>query len=108
MKHKMTHISLIATMILGLSACVNVPYRMPIQQGNVIDLNRGDMIREGMSKTDVANILGTPMLQDIFHKDRWDYIYRLDEQYHRAEQERVTVWFTNGIVTKVERVKVTP
>ncbi|MBP6241902.1 MAG: outer membrane protein assembly factor BamE [Hydromonas sp.] len=108
MKQKMTRISLIAAMIFGLSACVNVPYRAPIQQGNVIEEGRAKAIQQGMSKTDVANILGTPILQNLFHKDRWDYIYLLDEQYRDAQQERVSIWFTNGIATKVEHTKVAP
>ena len=108
MKQTMTRISLIAAMIFGLSACVNVPYRAPIQQGNVIEEGRAKAIQQGMSKTDVANILGTPILQNLFHKDRWDYIYLLDEQYRDAQQERVSIWFTNGIATKVEHTKVAP
>ena len=108
MKQKMTRISLIAAMIFGLSACVNIPYRAPIQQGNVIEEGRAKAIQQGMSKTEVANILGTPMLEDLFHKDRWDYIYRLDKNYQAVQQERVTIWFSNNIATKVEHSTVAP
>ena len=108
MKQKIIRISLIATLIFGLSACVNVPYRAPIQQGNVIEANRANLITKGMSKEQIANAVGTPILQDVFHQDRWDYIYRLDEHYKGIQQERVTIWFVNGIASKVERTRLTP
>ncbi len=102
MKQKMTRISLIAAMIFGLSACVNIPYRAPIQQGNLIEAERINLIKPGMSKTQIANTIGTPVLEDLFHKDRWDYIYRLDEHYQPAQQHSLTIWFNNDIATKVE------
>jgi outer membrane protein assembly factor BamE len=108
MKQKMTRIGLIAATLLGLTACVNVPYRAPIQQGNVIEANRANLIKQGMTKTQIANIVGTPILEDVFHKDRWDYIYRLDEHYQAVQQERVTIWFSNDVATKVEHSKVAP
>lgn len=88
---------------LALSACVNFPYQAPIQQGNLIEANRLDLIRQGMSRNEIANAVGSPVLQDIFHADRWDYVYTLQKHYGEREQRRISVWFTNDVAVKVER-----
>jgi outer membrane protein assembly factor BamE len=88
---------------LVLSACVNFPYQAPIQQGNLIEESRVDLIRQGMSRNEIANAVGSPVLQDVFHRDRWDYIYTLKKHYQKHEQRRITVWFANDIAVKVER-----
>lgn len=93
----------LAAVVFGLAACVNIPYRAPIQQGNVIDAKRMPLIRVGMTKEQIATAIGTPVLQDIFHKDRWDYVFRLDEHYQAAEQKRITIWFVNNVASKIEQ-----
>jgi outer membrane protein assembly factor BamE len=87
----------------ALSACINIPYKAPVQQGNVIEADRAAAIREGMSKNEVANIVGSPLVNNLFRQDRWDYIYRLVENHKPAVQTRMSIWFTNGVVSKIER-----
>lgn len=94
--------SLIVALTLSLSACINFPYRAPIQQGNVIEATHASMIHEGMSKQQVVETAGSPVMQDLFHQDRWDYIYRLDQRGKPVQQKRVTIWFNNGVAVKVE------
>lgn len=65
-----------------LGACSSVPrivteYRIDIQQGNVLTQEMVSNLRPGLSRDQVRFILGTPMLADVFHADRWDYVYRL-------------------------------
>lgn len=103
MKKSLSQLCLAAVATLSLAACVNLPYKAPTQQGNVIEPERVPLIREGMSKVEIANAVGSPILQDIFHADRWDYIYRLDRHYQKVEQRRITIWFQNGVATKIER-----
>jgi len=86
-----------------LSACINIPYKAPIQQGNVIEADRAAAIREGMSKSEVINIAGSPLVNNLFRQDRWDYIYRLVENHKPAVQTRMSIWFTNDVVSKIER-----
>lgn len=88
--------------VAALSACVNIPYRAPVQQGNVIEADRVVAIRAGMSKNEVANIVGSPLVNNLFRQDRWDYIYRLVENHNPPVQKRVSVWFSDGVVIKVE------
>ena len=53
------------------------PYRPDVQQGNIITKDMVEQLRTGMTRDQVRFLLGTPMLQDIFHKERWDYPYAL-------------------------------
>ena len=57
---------------LALTACV---YRIDIQQGNLLDHVDIDQIEVGMTRSQVQFLLGTPMVADSFHRDRWDYAY---------------------------------
>lgn len=88
---------------IALTACINFPYVAPLQQGNHIENNRLGLIQEGMSRAQIAGTVGTPILQDVFHQNRWDYIYTLQKQHQALDQRRITVWFENDIAVKVER-----
>lgn len=74
-----------AVLVVGvLSACSSVPrlvteYKIDVQQGNVLTQEMVSQLRPGLSKDQVRFILGTPMLTDMFHADRWDYVYRLQK-----------------------------
>jgi len=83
----------------GLAACV---YRMPIQQGNYLDGHTVNQLKVGMTRSQVRYLLGTPMVEDVFNKDRWDYIYYFKRGHvHRPIESRVIVYF-NG--DKVQRL----
>ena len=62
----------IVLVILALTACV---YRIDIQQGNLLDDDDVVQIEVGMTRSQVQFLLGTPMVADSFHRDRWDYAY---------------------------------
>lgn len=66
------------------SACSNVPrivteYRIDVQQGNVLTQEMVSQLRPGLSRDQVRFLLGTPMLTDVFHADRWDYAFRFQD-----------------------------
>ena len=80
----MTFFRLATTVLLfsALSACTTVPrfineYKIDIQQGNVLTQDMVSQLRPGLTKDQVRFILGTPMLADMFHANRWDYVYSL-------------------------------
>lgn len=77
-------------------------YRIDIQQGNVVSGEAVAQLRQGMTRDQVRFLLGTPLLQDLFHADRWDYVYRLDKRSAgRVEQNRLAVFFdTDGRVLR--------
>lgn len=82
-----------------LGGCV---YRMAIQQGNFLDAAQVAQLEAGMTRSQVAFLLGTPMIPNGFDRDRWDYFYYLkDRRNHPADERRVTVYFKDD---KVERV----
>lgn len=83
------------------SGCV---YRMDIQQGNRLEEDAVAQVEVGMSQSAVQFLLGTPMLADPFHADRWDYPYYLRRgRSEVADQSWVVIYFEDGRVTRVER-----
>jgi outer membrane protein assembly factor BamE len=78
------------------------PYRMEIQQGNFVSQEMVAQLKPGMTKDQVRFILGTPMVTDIFHADRWDYIYWREASNGRRESRKVTVLFENGQLARID------
>ena len=86
--------------IAALAACA--PYRIDIQQGNVVSAEQLAQVRAGMTREQVRFLLGTPLLTDPFHDGRWDYLFRLrDGATGEVRQRRLTIWF--GKDGKLER-----
>ncbi len=90
---------------LALAACgapeIVKPYRMEIQQGNYVSQEMVSQLKPGMTKEQVRFILGTPLLTDIFHADRWDYVYYRDAQGGAKEQRRIAVVFEDGKLARI-------
>jgi outer membrane protein assembly factor BamE len=89
------------TLIL-LSSCTrsfdggyNMPllYKIDIQQGNVIEQDMLNKLRPGMNKDQVKFIMGTPVIVDPFHNDRWEYIFSFQEGGGVREQRHITLHF---------------
>lgn len=76
------------------------PYKFDIQQGNFVTQQDVARLKVGMSKDQVRFILGTPLLNDAFHTDRWDYVYRLLKADGQVVQSRYTVVFENGALAQ--------
>jgi len=77
-------------------------YRPDIQQGNVVSQESIDRLKPGMSKSQVRYILGTPMLVDAFHQDRWDYYYSMQKGRKEPVQERVALFFADDRLIRIE------
>lgn len=90
---------------LSLTGCLLRPYRFDVQQGNAVEADQVDRIRVGMHEDQVQFILGTPMLRDVFHPNRWDYIYYLKPGYGKVEENRVAIYFDRGKVERIVREK---
>jgi outer membrane protein assembly factor BamE len=84
------------------------PYRIDIQQGNFVSREMVAQLREGMAQKDgvtrdqVRFVLGTPLLTDIFHADRWDYVFRLKKSSGEVISSHVSVFFQNNRLTRIE------
>lgn len=70
-------------------------YRLDIHQGNVVSQEMVDQLRPGMTKRQVAFIMGTPLLKDPFHDERWDYLYSNQPGGEPRVQKTVTLVFAN-------------
>ena len=76
-----------------LSGCSSVPrivneYKLEVQQGNVLTQEMVSQLKPGQTKDQVRFILGTPVLADVFHANRWDYVYRLQKGNTGAVETR--------------------
>ena len=70
-------------------------HKIDIQQGNVVDQEMLDQLKPGMDKKQVKFIMGTPVLIDPFHNERWEYIYSFQEGGTVREQRHITLHFEN-------------
>jgi outer membrane protein assembly factor BamE len=100
---------LLATLALAVGACSLVPripgvtpYKMEIQQGNFVSQDMVAQLKPGMTREQVRFILGTPLLTDIFHADRWDYIYWREAADGKREQRKVALFFADGKLERME------
>jgi len=95
---------LLVLAVLAISASIAgcSIYRPDINQGQVISYEAVSELNQGLTKNEVLDLLGTPLVRDSFHQDRWDYVYYLiDRNRNITRQQIVTVLFEDGILTNV-------
>ncbi len=103
-------LALVMTLGLGLlSGCAGYGvHKIDIQQGNLVTQEQLDRVKVGMSRVDVRNALGTPLVQDVFNGNRWDYYFSNDRStrfgpFGRDKQQyKVAVFFDGERVAKVD------
>jgi outer membrane protein assembly factor BamE len=78
------------------------PYRIDILQGNVVTREQAQALRPGMSREQVRNILGSPLLTSVFHGDRWDYVFTFKRQGQPLQQRRLTLFFKGEALERQE------
>ncbi len=105
---------LLGTLATALSGCgtvdsasnrlVNVvtPYKIDIVQGNFVSREQAAALKVGMTRPQVLDVLGTPLLTSIFHADRWDYVFTFKRQGAEPQARRVTVFFKGDELIKIE------
>lgn len=77
-------------------------HKLVIYQGNEVTQDMVDRLQPGMSRQQVRAILGTPLLNDPFHANRWDYNYTVTRDNQIEEQRNLAVYFDNDVFTRVE------
>jgi len=91
---------------LLLASCNSVPfltpYKMEIRQGNFVTPEMREKLKLGMSKQQVRYVMGTPMVNDIFHGNRWDYLYRLERGKKVVESQNLTLYFEGDNLARID------
>ena len=79
-------------------------YRVLVQQGNVIDESKVDSLKVKMTREQVAFLLGEPVLNNIFNKDRWDYVYYRKRDPEKTQLNMISIFFKENIVISMKRI----
>jgi outer membrane protein assembly factor BamE len=97
---------------VGLSACGGLssninrdtfkPYVPEVVQGNFVSKEQRQALRPGMSRAQVRDILGTPLIASLFHANRWDYAFSIDRQGVAQQNFRLTVYFKGDVLEQVD------
>jgi outer membrane protein assembly factor BamE len=97
---------------LGLAGCSSIddqgplrwlaPYRMEVVQGNVVTSEMLAQVRQGQTREQVRMLLGSPLLTDLFHADRWDYVFTIRRQGAPSQQRHLTVFFNADRVQRFQ------
>ena len=97
--------------LAALSACSSIgnrlpsvitPYKIDIVQGNVVTREQVQALKTGMSKGEVRDILGSPLLASVFHADRWDYVFTFRRQGQEPQQRKLAVFFKGDALARFE------
>ena len=78
------------------------PYRVEVVQGNVVTSEQAALVKPGMSRAQVRDILGSPLLTDVFHADRWDYVFTIRRQGAEPQQRNVVVLFDGEVLKRID------
>jgi outer membrane protein assembly factor BamE len=106
MRKSLFSLSLLTSLTLVSCSTIlnNLPgvYTLEIQQGNIIDQAMIDQLRPGMNKRQVLYIMGSPMLDDVFHKNRWDYLYSDQPDGEDRVQKQISLFFENDQIVGIQ------
>lgn len=89
--------------LLGCESKLLTVYKIDIQQGNSLETEAVNKIQLGMSKEQVRFVLGTPIIKDVFHPDRWDYIYHFTPGYGEQQRRQLTLLFDRDEVIDIRK-----
>jgi outer membrane protein assembly factor BamE len=97
-------VRLLACLLLvpALSGCGWLVHKIDIQQGNLVAPESFARVKVGMTKAEVRNVLGTPLLTDPFHANRWDYYFRNERGGRLLETNAITLWFEGDRLARIE------
>jgi outer membrane protein assembly factor BamE len=81
---------------------VITPYRVEVVQGNVVTKEQVALIKPGITRAQVRDVLGSPLLADVFHADRWDYVFTIRRQGTEPQQRRIVVLFDGDKLKSID------
>lgn len=97
---------LLITITILFSACV---YEVDVQQGNKLEPQDIEAVEVGMTRNQIRYLLGTPVVNNLFDNDRWDYVYYFKKGRNRNPERRwIVIWFEGETVTEIQRDLIEP
>ena len=81
---------------------VITPYKIEVVQGNVITSEQAAAIKPGMNRTQVRDVLGSPLVADVFHADRWDYVFTIRRPGTDVQARRIVVLFDGDVFKSMD------
>lgn len=95
----------LVTNLAMLSGCANWEfpwvYRLNVDQGNIITQDKVNQLKPGMSREQVRFVMGSPLLTDTFHDERWDYLYSLRDRDGNLTEQHLSVFFANERLARI-------
>ncbi len=103
MNERLAIITCFSSLMLGGCSMADwgLVHRIDVQQGNVIDQDALNQLTPGQTRRQVQYVIGSPMIADTFHQDRWDYIYRMQPGEGEVSEEHVTLYFDGDTLTSI-------
>ena len=97
-------IGCLLTSLIGCGSNFGFPgvYRINVEQGNVVTEEMVEQLRPGLNRRQVRYIMGTPLIEDSFHEDRWDYRYLLRNGSDTITETQLTLWFEGDELVRAE------
>jgi outer membrane protein assembly factor BamE len=103
----------IASAIVALAGCQSLqtsdnilgiitPYKVEVVQGNVVTKEQAEAIKPGMSRSQVRDVLGSPLITDAFHQSRWDYVFTIRRQGAEPQRRSVVVLFDADVMKSID------
>jgi outer membrane protein assembly factor BamE len=97
------HIVLVSLLLASCSYLPSfTPYKLEIRQGNLITQDMRAKLKLGMTQGQVKAALGAPLVNDPYHANRWDYLYRLEQRGELVENQRLTLYFEKGALARID------
>ena len=107
------HSIAIASALVALAGCQSLqtsdnilgiitPYKVEVVQGNVVTKEQAEAVKPGMSRAQVRDILGSPLLTDAFDQSRWDYVFTIRRQGAEPQQRSVVVLFDGDVMKSID------
>lgn len=93
---------LVVSFLFGCAYIPTLPYKIDIQQGNIVTQEMVGKLKPGMTRSQVRFVLGSPLITDVFHNNRWDYFYYLAPRGTISERQKLTVIFDGDRLSHIE------
>ena len=90
---------LLVCAIVGCSISMPRVHKVAVQQGNILNQSMVDKLKPGMTRTQVAYVMGRPVIINTFDPDRWDYVFTIEVPGQFNETTRMSLFFENDVLT---------